>query len=898
MSQFKVGSRVVVERAGSPYHGRRGYVESVQGGSAVLNLGLPRGVRPILPTAALVGIEESAEIQNLPAEVTATAEFQQWAQSVDTQYQARGKVIIRGEDNKAAAYVQPAGGEVSPTPVSTYSYPTAAAVAAEAKTGDTFEVRDARDLIELVHGYSTVTAHAQNGRASATMRKKDGGYEVVLRNPGRAFSSRTQQFKHAMDAAASVLAHLGKVYYAKVTETSFELDNNKYGKAGSNRGKIVLVNDKAPVAGAVKVGDHVRMKMDDGATVEGFIHSVDGKTCKVRAGARTVTATAEAKGDGLEIGDEVLAQKTPEGSAVRAVVIDKDAKTGAVCITRLTKDGVIRQEKIWTGRWHSVAPAGAKTESETKGGAPARLLREYDEDSYEAREQAHPNARGRARTLVQYADGGNVLSSSQRTRPNLEAGVYAIKSSMQGIYFEKIEQNSDGILEFDDERLNEVRSEIDNFWTLGEAFREMGITHKRGVLLYGLPGMGKSILLRQVSESAIRDDNVVFIGGRNMGEVVQGLREFKEVEPDRRCLVVMEDMDEVCNYNEHAVLELMDGGDQMNGVLIVGTTNYPERLPPRILRSGRFDSKVEIKTLPPQGRRAYFTHKLSKVESPERIEEIVALTDGFSFAQMRELIAAAYCYRRPVEATVDRIRRNFTESAGTKNLTEARLDALLRRAGDTRFVTHAELRGEAVVVQGVPDDVAGTRAFKKWTDRLEKQHSGSGKVFVSDAGDRAIAFVQRDSNGEVDSASVDEYEYPAEPEPEGNPDHLPFKLGREEADDAATQVARDALKPHLTGRLDWTDEADDGSVYLGAVAEGEHDAAVAALEGAGFKVVGRSGGPFYGANGRDYSKYTRLVNADKSVAVYIAQKLNTFGDLSNYSDKAEADAHHVEIVPQ
>jgi hypothetical protein len=270
---------------------------------------------------------------------------------------------------------------------------------------------------------------------------------------------------------------------------------------------------------------------------------------------------------------------------------------------------------------------------------------------------------GRERVLTQYSDGGNVLAASRKTRPTLEAGCYKIVRTMEGIMFERVETNSDHLLRFEDSRYNEILTEVDQFWDLAEKFEAVGLTHKRGVLLWGQPGQGKSCLLHQVTEDAIKKDCVVFLGGRDMGTTVAGLKQFKEVEQARKALVVMEDMDEICRYDEHSVLEMMDGGDQMNGVLVVGTTNYVDRLPPRVLRSGRFDTKMEVLAPPLAGRAAYFKHKLEKFESPERIQEIAETTDGLSFAQMREYVASVYVFGKTHEESVKRIRMNFTESA-------------------------------------------------------------------------------------------------------------------------------------------------------------------------------------------------------------------------------------------
>src|SRR6266852_1924275 len=111
---------------------------------------------------------------------------------------------------------------------------------------------------------------------------------------------------------------------------------------------------------------------------------------------------------------------------------------------------------------------------------------------------------GRKRILTQYVKlGDNETSATRSTVPTLEAGIYDIKDTMRGLEYHKHDINTDEILRFEDSRYNQIINEIDNFWSLEENFKEMGFTHKRGVLLFGAPGQGKSCLLKMVIESMV-----------------------------------------------------------------------------------------------------------------------------------------------------------------------------------------------------------------------------------------------------------------------------------------------------------------------------------------------------------------------------------------------------------
>ncbi len=277
--------------------------------------------------------------------------------------------------------------------------------------------------------------------------------------------------------------------------------------------------------------------------------------------------------------------------------------------------------------------------------------------------------------LIQYLMGENSFSpvGPIRTVKTLPPGIYNIQDSMQGPYYEITDVRTDNLLRFADSRYNMILEEIDKFWKIKDNFKNMGFLHKRGVLLYGSPGTGKSCLLKQVMEGMVKRGDVVFMAGISSYRIKEGLALLKEVEPDRQVLAVMEDIDE---FDEHTLLQLFDGNTIFDDVLFLGTTNYIEKLQPRLLREGRFDRKIRIDNPPLEGRIAYFNYKLGKHEGVDKIKEMSEKTKGFSFGQLREFLVSVYCLGYDVDHTIQRIKTGREEFA----ITEKELDQKLMKS--------------------------------------------------------------------------------------------------------------------------------------------------------------------------------------------------------------------------
>jgi hypothetical protein len=262
------------------------------------------------------------------------------------------------------------------------------------------------------------------------------------------------------------------------------------------------------------------------------------------------------------------------------------------------------------------------------------------------------------KSYIQYIKNGNTYSpvGDVTLVEKLGSCPFEIKMTMQGPVFERVKPSMDEVLVFENSPLNLVVKEIDRFWNRKESYDRLGLMHNRGILLYGPPGTGKSIALQQVVEMMAKRGDVVFFV-KSPESIIEGMKAFRQVEPTRRVVIAFEEADEMCRYNERAMLRLMDGDAKVNGVLFLATTNYIDRLPDRMLRPGRFDKKVFVGPPAYEHRLQYLNHKLAKLgEKQDKIIEMAKKTEGLGFGHLRELIAGVYAIGDPVEEVLVRLR--------------------------------------------------------------------------------------------------------------------------------------------------------------------------------------------------------------------------------------------------
>ncbi len=200
--------------------------------------------------------------------------------------------------------------------------------------------------------------------------------------------------------------------------------------------------------------------------------------------------------------------------------------------------------------------------------------------------------------------------------------------------------------------LNDVKRELIEAveWPLkySKKFSELGIRAPRGVLLYGPPGCGKTLLAKAVAHES--QANFILVKGPELlnkwvGESEKGMREiFKKARQVAPTVIFFDEIDAIAmrrgmsmggsNVTERMVNTLlteMDGLEELHDVIVIAATNRPDILDPALLRPGRFD-RMLLAELPSEKARMeiFKIHTMNmKLGSDVDFKRLVAETENY-----------------------------------------------------------------------------------------------------------------------------------------------------------------------------------------------------------------------------------------------------------------------------
>ncbi len=208
------------------------------------------------------------------------------------------------------------------------------------------------------------------------------------------------------------------------------------------------------------------------------------------------------------------------------------------------------------------------------------------------------------------------------------------------------------------EELQRIRELVELPLKYPELFEKLGIEPPKGVLLYGPPGCGKTLIAKAIAN----ETNAYFISingpeimSKFYGESEENLRKiFKEAEENAPSIIFIDEIDAIAPKRDEVhgeverrvvaqLLALMDGLKPRGRVVVIAATNRPEALDPALRRPGRFDREIYIKVPDRNGRKEILQihTRNMPLASDVNLDEIADVTHGFTGADIAALCKEA-----------------------------------------------------------------------------------------------------------------------------------------------------------------------------------------------------------------------------------------------------------------
>lgn len=245
---------------------------------------------------------------------------------------------------------------------------------------------------------------------------------------------------------------------------------------------------------------------------------------------------------------------------------------------------------------------------------------------------------------------------------DLKPGVFSVTSHPSlGIGLHPLTPAADKLIRFPKGCGAELLDEITSFLsTETEArYKQFGYIHKRGILVHGKPGTGKTSLFNQITKDFVDDGGFVLYNPSPA--LLSGAMDLlRQRLPESRVLVIFEEFESTILDWESLLLQLLDGMLTHDRFVVLASTNYIDQIPLRFrARPSRFASVIEIPGPNLEMRQQYLQQMVPeavRLQVGDQLTEIAEKTEGFTLDGLKDVVISAFCLQQPLDECIAKAR--------------------------------------------------------------------------------------------------------------------------------------------------------------------------------------------------------------------------------------------------
>ena len=238
---------------------------------------------------------------------------------------------------------------------------------------------------------------------------------------------------------------------------------------------------------------------------------------------------------------------------------------------------------------------------------------------------------------------------------------------------EKREVVTPNLYRLPDSNLDLIMNDIKTFWESEDKYKKFGNVYKRSILLYSVPGNGKTSLINILAFDLIKEYNGLVITINSIDDLYaypKCVERIRNIEPKRKILTILEDFDGIIKNEaqETMLLQLLDGNNQFDNIVTIATTNHIKNINQAFLnRPSRFNLLIKYDTPSKEVREYYFTHKwqdsgvdVNDENVKKLLNEMTEKSEGYTFDYCKELAELVFISNLTAEEAATKINKRIS----------------------------------------------------------------------------------------------------------------------------------------------------------------------------------------------------------------------------------------------